>query len=280
MGTRKVGHAGTLDPMATGILLVGVNKATRLLGYFLGQDKSYAATIRLGQRTLTDDADGDLVDAKGVGNLGFDEVTARLQEFLGTIQQVPAAVSAIKVSGRRAYQLVRAGEEVALKPRQVTISAITVSGITRRSSDGVAVIDVDIELDCSSGTYVRALARDLGALLGCGGHLQALRRTRIGPYGLADVTLSQAALVAEQVPELISMAQVARAALPVVEVDDDTAIAVSYGRPLGQRLMTPVTAVLRGDQLLGLYRPDTEDRAVPMAILVEPPSRNPAANRN
>lgn len=180
LGTRKIGHAGTLDPMATGLLILGVESATRLLTFIVGLDKTYEATIRLGATTDTDDADGQIETVTDAGTLDPAAITAAIADLTGEISQVPSRVSAIKVAGRRAYDLVRAGEEVELAAREVTVARFEVLG-TRR--DG-GYLDLDVVVDCSSGTYIRALARDLGAALGVGGHLTALRRTRIGPFAV------------------------------------------------------------------------------------------------
>ena len=268
LGTRRVGHAGTLDPMATGVLLVGANRATRLLGHLAGDDKSYSATIRLGQATVTDDAEGDLVAAAGAGDLDEAAVRAAVAGFLGTISQVPSAVSAIKVDGRRAYALVRAGEEVALKPREVTVGRFEVLGSRPGQAGATPVLDVDVEVDCTSGTYIRALARDLGSVLATGGHLTALRRTRVGGFSLADVALDAAGLAGETAPPLLGLAEVARRSFPVVEVDDAAAREVGFGRALPLDLERDPTALLCGDALLALYRPDGPGRAVPVAVLV------------
>ena len=176
--TRRVGHGGTLDPMATGVLVLGVGRATRLLTYVIGADKGYAATIRLGQSTVTDDAEGPVVTEAPAGSVDDAAIQAGLAALTGVISQVPSAVSAIKVGGQRAYARVRAGEEVALAARQVTVSRLDLLDVRRLGE----VIDLDVAVDCSSGTYVRALARDLGAGLGVGGHLTALRRTRVGGF--------------------------------------------------------------------------------------------------
>ncbi|MGF6821405.1 tRNA pseudouridine55 synthase [Microbacterium sp. ZKA21] len=184
-GTRKVGHAGTLDPMATGLLVIGIEGATRLLTYIVGADKTYTATIRLGQATTTDDAEGEIIasaDAAAIDAVSDERISVGVAGLTGAISQVPSAVSAIKVDGRRAYERVRAGETVELKAREVTVSRFAV--LQRRDEAGV--VDLDVVVDCSSGTYIRALARDLGAGLGVGGHLTALRRTRIGPFDVAD----------------------------------------------------------------------------------------------
>ena len=184
-GTRKVGHAGTLDPAASGVLVLGVEKATKLLTWVSGASKSYDAVIRLGAATVTDDAEGEVTATAGPGRLAAvtdTAVTGAVAALTGPIHQVPSAVSAIKVAGKRSYARVRGGESVELAPRPVTVSEFTVHGI-RRGDDG---IDVTATVSCSSGTYVRALARDLGAALGVGGHLRALRRTRVGGFTLAE----------------------------------------------------------------------------------------------
>ena len=180
LGTRKIGHAGTLDPMATGLLILGVEAATRLLTFIVGLDKTYEATIRLGATTDTDDADGEIETVTDAAAVDPAEITAAIADLTGEISQVPSRVSAIKVGGRRAYDLARAGEEVELAARSVTVSLFEV--VALRRTDGF--VDLDVVVDCSSGTYIRALARDLGAALGVGGHLTALRRTRIGPFGI------------------------------------------------------------------------------------------------
>ncbi|ANG85378.1 tRNA pseudouridine(55) synthase TruB [Microbacterium aurantiacum] len=182
LGTRKVGHAGTLDPMATGLLVVGVDAATRLLTYVVGLGKTYEGTIRLGQATTTDDADGEQTAQTDASSLTASQIEAALQPLRGVISQVPSTFSAIKVEGRRAYDLARAGEEVHLKAREVTVSRLDVVAERRHG----VVVDLDVVVDCSSGTYIRALARDLGSALGVGGHLTALRRTRIGPFSVSD----------------------------------------------------------------------------------------------
>ena len=224
-GTRRVGHAGTLDPMATGVLVLGVNRATRLLGHLTLTEKAYDATIRLGATTVTDDAEGDVVataDAAGVDDASLRAGVARLT---GDIAQVPSAVSAVKIDGKRAYKRVREGEDVVLPPRPVTVRTFDVL-TTRR--DG-AFLDVDVRVECSSGTYVRALARDLGADLGVGGHLTALRRTRVGPYAL------EVAHTLEQLADdlvLLPIADAARAAFPARELAADEAAVIAHGGPL------------------------------------------------
>jgi tRNA pseudouridine55 synthase len=225
-GTRKVGHAGTLDPMATGVLLVGVGAATRLLHHLVLTDKAYTATIRLGQATSTDDAQGEITSTASAAQITDDAVRAALRALTGEISQVPSTVSAIKVAGRRAYERARAGEDVELAARPVTVTRFEVAGLARAEPD---LVDVAVEVECSSGTYVRALARDAGSALGVGGHLTALRRTRVGPFTLADArTLDE--LAADPVPLLL--ADAIRAAFPVRELDDAEARELSFGRSL------------------------------------------------
>ena len=181
-GTRKVGHAGTLDPMATGVLVVGIERATKILGLLTATDKSYSATIRLGQTTSTEDAEGEVLQRVSADDVTETQIEAVVARLRGEISQVPSAVSAIKVGGQRAYKLVREGQMVEFAPRSVRIDRFDVLAVRRHD----ALVDVDIEVDCSSGTYVRALARDVGVALGVGGHLIALRRTRVGRFGLED----------------------------------------------------------------------------------------------
>lgn len=265
-GTKKVGHGGTLDPLATGVLLVGVNRATRLLGHLAGHDKSYSATIRLGQATVTDDSEGDVVSSSGADGVSLDDVRAVLATLTGTISQVPSAVSAIKVDGKRSYARVRAGEAVELAAREVTVSRFDLLEATAAAADGCALLDLEVVVDCTSGTYIRALARDLGSALGCGGHLTRLRRTRVGAFGLDLVGLDDAGLAGDQAAPLLSMAEVARRAFPVVELDPAQAADVRHGRSLALTLTQSPTALLFEDDLLALYRGDG-DTARPVAVL-------------
>lgn len=265
-GTKKVGHAGTLDPLATGVLLVGINRATRMLGHLAAHDKSYSATIRLGQATITDDSEGDVVAASGAHGVGVEQVRAALPALTGTIRQVPSAVSAIKVDGKRSYARVRAGEAVELAAREVTVGRFDLLSATPAASDGLPVLDLEVVVDCSSGTYIRALARDLGAALGTGGHLTRLRRTRVGSFDLALVGLDEAGLVGREPGRLLSLAEVARRAFPIVELDSAQASDVRYGRSLELELSDSPTAVLFGGELLALYRADGPI-ARPVAVL-------------
>ena len=246
-GTRKVGHAGTLDPMATGVLVLGVNRATRLLGHLMLTEKRYDATIRLGVATSTDDAEGEVLAT--VSTDGLDETTVRAAaaEFVGELMQVPTAVSAIKVDGKRAYQRVREGEDVELAARPVTVHELVV----HRVSTG-ATTDVDISVRCSSGTYIRAIARDLGARLRVGGHLSALRRTAVGPY---DLTVAHTLDELAESFALLPIAEAARAAFPALDLDEARATDVRYGRALDLEL-AGLTAVFAPDgRFLALYVP-------------------------
>ena len=226
--TRRVGHAGTLDPMATGLLVLGVESATKLLTFIVGADKTYEATIRLGASTITDDRESDFLEqasAADVAKVTLPEILAAIGELTGDIEQVPSSVSAIKVDGVRSYAAVRNGDEVKLKARPVTVSKFDLVGEIRHV-DGF--IDLDVVIDCSSGTYIRALARDLGAKLGIGGHLTALRRTRVGGY-----SIDQAA----QLPEvgtplkLINSFEASKA-FPTLELSEQDAIDLRHGKRL------------------------------------------------
>ena len=224
-GTRKVGHAGTLDPMATGVLVLGVNRATRLLGHLLVTDKTYDATLRLGSSTTTDDSEGEVLETRPTAGLTEEQVLTELSGLVGEIDQVPSAVSAIKVDGRRAYERVRAGEQVELAPRRVRVDSIEVHSLRL----GSETAEVDVSVRCSSGTYVRAIARDLGVRLGTRGHLTALRRTAVGPYDLA------VARTLEQLQEemaVVSLEEAARVGFPAFELDEEQATAVRFGRRL------------------------------------------------
>jgi tRNA pseudouridine55 synthase len=221
-GTRKVGHAGTLDPMATGVLVVGVDKATRLLGYLTLTEKEYAATIRLGQSTNNDDAEGEIIAAASAADVSAETLAAEVARLTGEIMQVPPAVSAVKVGGQRAYKLTRAGAAPELAPRPVTVYEFTVTAI-RLDGD---LLDVDATVRCSSGTYIRALARDLGAALGTGGHLTRLRRTRVGGYRI------EAASTLEQLAErfdVLPLEDAAAAAFPRRDLNADEARRLATG---------------------------------------------------
>ncbi len=259
-GTRKVGHAGTLDPMATGVLVLGVNKATRLLGHLMLTEKRYDATVRLGASTSTDDAEGESLGQTPTAHLTEPEVRSATGRFVGDIEQVPSAVSAIKVNGQRAYKRVRAGESVDLPARLVTVRSLEVKAL-RREGD---FLDVDISVHCSSGTYIRAIARDLGFVLGVGGHLTVLRRTAVGPFGLTEArSLEQLADSFDLVP----LGEVAARCFPTYTVDDTGARDISFGRTLPLELGAPGPVALldgRGG-LLALYE-QKGPAAVPVAV--------------
>jgi tRNA pseudouridine55 synthase len=268
--TRRVGHGGTLDPMATGVLVVGVNKATRLLTYVVGARKGYAATIRLGQATVTDDAEGDVTATADAGDLGEDAIRTALAAQTGEIDQVPSAVSAIKVNGVRAYKRVREGERPDLPPRRVTVYDLTVVGVERPTPGGErptpGVVDVAVELTCSSGTYVRAIARDVGEALGVGGHLTALRRTAVGEF-----TLVEAATLVDlerRAPDVLSLdlAAAARRCLPHREASADEARALSHGAPLPAMGRTEPYAVFGPDGALVAVVAERDGRARPEAV--------------
>jgi tRNA pseudouridine55 synthase len=225
-GTRKVGHAGTLDPMATGVLVIGIERATKLLGYLALERKAYLATIRLGASTTTDDAEGETLSEVDASVVDPDALAAGVSKLTGPIDQVPSAVSAVKVDGKRAYARVRAGEEVSLPPRPVVVHRFDVLG-TRALERAT---ELDVLVDCSSGTYVRALARDLGADLGVGGHLAALRRTQVGSFGLAHArTLDQLS----DAPELsLGLDDAVGLAFPRRDVTPTEAGAMAHGQRL------------------------------------------------
>ncbi len=251
-GTRRVGHAGTLDPMATGLLVLGIDSATRLLTYVVGLDKEYTATIRLGQSTTTDDAEGEeLSRASGpqIDQVSATAIAEGISELTGDISQQPSAVSAIKVDGKRAYARVRAGEDVQLPSRPVTVSTFELVSSTRR--DGF--LDLEVRVECASGTYIRALARDLGRALGVGGHLTVLRRTRIGPFHIAGAaTLEQVNVTAD----LISPADAATRLLPRLDLSAHQAIDLGHGKRITVESVPtqtgPIAAIDPEGRLVGL----------------------------
>jgi tRNA pseudouridine55 synthase len=220
---------------------------------------------------VTDDAEGDLVTVAGAAGITADAVRAALPAFTGVVSQVPSSVSAIKVDGKRAYAVVRAGGEVALKAREVTVSRFDVldvrAVVLAERDEALPVLDLDVVIDCTSGTYIRALARDLGATLGCGGHLTALRRTRVGGFGLDLVVLDSDGLGADTAPAMLDMAEVARLAFDVVEVDAAQATEIGFGRALELPVPADPTALVHDGRLLALYRPGPDGRAVPVAVL-------------
>ncbi|MGY1668840.1 tRNA pseudouridine(55) synthase TruB [Geodermatophilus sp. SYSU D00696] len=230
LSVRRVGHAGTLDPMATGLLVLGVGAATRLLGHLGSSDKVYEATIRLGQTTVTDDREGEVLTTTSAAHLDDGAVRAALAAQTGPLSQVPSSVSAVKVGGRRSYDRVRVGEEVVLEPRSVTVHRIDVHALSRPTPD---LVDVEVAVACTAGTYVRAIARDAGAALGVGGHLTALRRTASGPFTTeraAPVEEAAAALAAGGGPGVLGLTDAATAVFPERRLTDDEARALGYGQ--------------------------------------------------
>ena len=254
-GTRKVGHAGTLDPMATGVLVLGVNRATRLLGHLTLTDKRYDATIRLGVTTTTEDAEGEVVETRPTDGVTEDAVRAVLATFVGEIDQVPSAVSAVKVDGKRAYARVRAGEDVELPARRVTIHSLEVTAIDLPT--------VEVAVHCSSGTFVRAIARDLGAALGVGGHLTALRRTSVGPFRLDDARTLEAL---DDGVTMTPIAEAARASFPARDLDETQAGDVRFGRRLDLPLDATTALFAPDGEFLALYREGEDGRARAVAV--------------
>ncbi|WP_134670177.1 MULTISPECIES: tRNA pseudouridine(55) synthase TruB [unclassified Amycolatopsis] len=266
MGTRKVGHAGTLDPMATGVLVLGIERATKLLGHLALDRKTYLATLSLGRSTTTDDAEGEPLGAEAapetLAAVTDEQIGDGIAALTGDIQQVPSAVSAVKIDGKRAYARVRAGEDVVLPPRPVTVHRFDVLGL-RREDDR---IELDAIVECSSGTYVRALARDLGAGLGVGGHLKALRRTTVGPFTLARArTLDQL----EEKPELsLDLDAAVAAAFPRRDLDAATAKAVQYGRRIPAAGITGTYGLFAPDGHVLALASDTEGVTRSVVVLL------------
>jgi tRNA pseudouridine55 synthase len=263
-GTRRVGHAGTLDPMATGVLVIGVGQATRLLGHLALTQKEYLGTVRLGQATDTDDADGEIIARTSAAGVTPAALSAAAATLTGEIQQVPPGFSAIKVAGQRAYRLAREGAPPELAARPVTISALDVLDVRRLRDPEGDLVDADIEVTCSSGTYIRAIARDLGAALGVGGHLTALRRTRVGPYLASDAaTLDE---LAESLT-IIPLARAAAAAFARRDLTADEARLVGHGGrlPAAGASPGPVAAFAPDGSLVALLTEES-GQAKPLAV--------------
>ncbi len=260
-GTRKVGHAGTLDPMATGVLVLGLERATKLLGHLALERKAYLATIRLGAATTTDDAEGELVSEVDASEVPEDAIAAGIRALTGPIQQVPSSVSAVKIAGKRAYELVREGKAVELPPRPVVVHRFDVLALRRVE----VATELDVLVDCSSGTYVRALARDLGAGLGVGGHLTDLRRTQVGPFGLRTArTLDQLTDLAEL---SLSMDEAVSLAFPRRDVDDREAVALAHGQRLAAAGLPGTYGVFAPDGHVIALAKDEETHATPLVVL-------------
>ncbi|MGX9790962.1 tRNA pseudouridine(55) synthase TruB [Mycobacterium sp. MMS18-G62] len=260
-GTRKVGHAGTLDPMATGVLVVGIERATKILGLLTATDKSYAATIRLGQTTSTEDAEGEVLQTVSADAVTDTQIEAAVGALRGDIEQIPSAVSAVKVGGKRAYKLAREGQTVELAARRIRVDRFEVLAVRRH--DGL--VDVDVEVDCSSGTYIRALARDVGAALGVGGHLTSLRRTRVGRFGLDEAhTLDD---LAEQPRLSYSLDDACLQSFPRRDLTAEEAEDTRHGRSLKPAGIEGVYAATTADgQVIALLKDDV-DRTKSVVVL-------------
>jgi tRNA pseudouridine55 synthase len=260
-GTRKVGHAGTLDPMATGVLVVGIERATKILGLLTVTDKSYEATIRLGQTTSTEDAEGELLHTVSAAHITDEQIDDAIAPLRGQIEQVPSAVSAIKVDGKRAYQMAREGRAAELPARPVRIDRFDVLAV-RRAGD---LVDVDVVVDCSSGTYVRALARDVGAALGVGGHLTALRRTRVGGFRLDQArTLEQ---LADDARLSYTLDEACLQAFPRRDLSDAEVVDASHGRPLSPAGIDGVYAATAPDGRVMALLEDAGSRTKSVVVI-------------
>lgn len=260
LGTRKVGHAGTLDPMATGILVLGFNNGTRLLQYITDGDKSYQATVVLGAATVTDDVEGEVISTADTSAITDTQIIDELSKMHGTIMQRPSSVSAVKIDGERSYDRVRSGEEVVLPSRKVIISQLDVLAI-RRVEKG---IEIDIEVTCSAGTFIRAIARDCGDALSVGGHLNSLRRSRVAGFGL-DRAVTLAQLKSGEFSTL-DLADVARATFPVREIGLDEKIELSFGRTLTANLDNQIFAGISATNDLIALLQNVEGKAKPIAV--------------
>ena len=256
LGTKRVGHAGTLDPMATGVLVVGVNNATKFLQYITEGKKGYLATIRLGQSTTTDDKEGDVIDSISPENISTGEIERLLALQVGKVMQVPSKVSAIKINGERAYDLVREGKEVEIPAREVEIYELNILDI--RKSE---FIDIDISVTCSAGTYIRAIARDLGAQLGVGGHLIALRRNLVSPFGLADCSTLEN-------PRILPLTEVISKIMPVRRVDLAEISELKFGRALQKSEFSGVGVAVTHDGDVAAIIENREYGAQPLAVFV------------
>lgn len=244
IGTKKVGHAGTLDPLATGLLVLGIESGTKLLTFLVGADKTYEATIRLGQQTISDDSESEVIATASpdqIAKLSDEDIAREIAKLTGVIMQTPSSVSAIKVAGKRAYDLVRAGEEVELKAREVKIYSFEMLSVTRVSG----FLDVQVRVECSSGTYIRALARDLGNLLGVGGHITALRRTKVGHFDVSDANSI------EEMSELrlTELASAAKQLFPVIELTESDVTDLIHGKRISAK--SEVTGLAAGLSMSG-----------------------------
>ena len=243
LGTKKVGHGGTLDPLATGLLVLGANQGTKLLQFLLGQDKAYTATVRLGQSTLSDDSQSDVLETKDASGITADQIDKVISSLTGPLDQIPSSVSAKKIDGVRAYDLVRQGKEVDLKPKSIAIREFTRTSQPRHH-DGL--VDFDISVKCSSGTYIRALARDMGHALEVGGHLIELRRTEVASFSIGDATA-----ITEE-PRWISLADAASKLFPSLEISGEQERDLRHGKKIQLESDEPEMALIREQQLIAL----------------------------
>lgn len=260
LGTRKVGHAGTLDPMATGILVLGFGNGTRLLQYITDGDKSYIATLVLGASTVTDDKEGEVLVSADASKVSDSDIKKILTEMIGTIAQRPSSVSAVKVDGERAYDRVRAGEKFELEARQVTITQLDISAIRHCE----VTTEIDIEVTCSAGTFIRAIARDLGSALDVGGHLSSLRRTRVAGFTERDAVPFED--LKSQKFTLLALSDVARTTFTPRELTLDEVKELSFGRPLSENGNTVINAGLSPDNRLIALLKDEGGKAKPIAV--------------
>lgn len=260
LGTRKVGHSGTLDPMATGVLVLGFGNGTRLLQYITDGDKSYRATIVLGSSTITDDKEGEVIATTNAAGVADSEIAQVLKTMVGTMAQRPSSVSAVKVGGERAYDRVRAGEKFELEPRQITITQLDILAIRHLA----ATTEVDIEVTCSAGTFIRAIARDLGEALEVGGHLSALRRTRVAGFTEKDAV--SFANLKDQKFTPLNLSDVARVTFSVRELTLDEVQELSFGRPLSENGTTSITAAMSPDNRLIALLKDDGGHAKPISV--------------
>jgi tRNA pseudouridine55 synthase len=260
LNTRKVGHAGTLDPMATGVLVLGFNNGTRLLQYITDGDKSYQATIVLGASTITDDFEGEVIATADASNITDDQIHAELNTMRGTFMQRPSSVSAVKVDGERAYDRVRAGEVVLLASREVTISQLEVLTIRRSGTK----VEIDIEVTCSAGTYIRSIARDCGDALKVGGHLSALRRTRVAGFGINNAVSLAALKVGEF--STLDLSDVARSTFPVRDISLDEKLELSFGRTLTPNSTEGIHAGISSSNELIALLSNVDGKAKPIAV--------------
>jgi tRNA pseudouridine55 synthase len=260
LGTRKVGHAGTLDPMSTGVLVLGFGNGTRLLQYITDGDKSYEATIVLGASTITDDHEGEVIESHDASNVDNESIEKILNAMVGTISQRPSSVSAVKVGGERAYDRVRSGEVFELAPRTITITSLNILEI--RHLDHTTEVDIDVT--CSAGTFIRAIARDLGDALRVGGHLRALRRTRVAGFAL-DVATTITDLKAKTFTAL-DLTDVARRTFPARELTVEEVRELSFGRSLSPSLTPAITAAISSENILIALLKNDGDKAKPVAV--------------